>query len=71
MRKTKKTGDLRMVLLKTIDGVLDGSVDVVLAREVVNASRQINNNLSAEVDVARIALASGGKPCGIGELAIE
>ena len=49
----KTLGDLREVLGKTMNGVLDGSYSVEQARAVAQVASEINASARLEIDMAR------------------
>ncbi len=49
----KNTSDLREFLLKQMEGVADGNVDIAKAKGVANLAQQVYNTLNVEIKLAR------------------
>lgn len=68
MSKITNTGELREFLLSAINGVANGSFDVHKAKEITKIAAQVNENLYAEVKVAKTQIELGNEAAKFGAL---
>ncbi len=70
MAKITTTGELREFLCSAINLVANGTFDVNKAKEVTKIAAQINENLYAEVKVAKTLLELGKETQKFGSLSL-
>jgi len=71
MPKITKTSELREYLLKAIDDVATGALDIEKARNIVKLSGQVHESLYSEVRVAKTMVELGSESAKFGTLPLD
>ena len=72
VKRIKTTGDLRKFLIDMMVGVKGGHLDLDKASRITKLAGQVNENLYAEIKIARIRQEMNGeKMAGLGEMKVS
>ena len=69
-RKVKTTGDLRAILLKTLDEVQSGAMEPSKASAIVKIAAQINMSLLTEAQIGKMNLVASKSVFDLGALPV-